>query len=358
MKTQLQHKVYTTHTIQGEYNYINAMSLYTDQFNAIPNLLDVNSIDAEKACHDFIKNSSETISLMVTKHETETENEIEFLETVIVTNNQLVLFFRYNYCEIYYQHEQFEEATKIASSFRKHKQRRRRKPLEINLIVQSNRGLSLSEMEVKRTKLDLDLFYNDDFKEVDQTIRTRLKKNNDKGIILLHGLPGTGKTSYLRYLIGKINKKVMFLPPNIASCMTDPQFINLLIDHPNSVIIIEDAENIIMDRSHSSNSSVSNLLNISDGLLSDFLNVQLICTFNSSLTLVDKALMRKGRLIAKYEFGKLGVEKAKRLSQHFGHDMEINEAMTIAELSNPHEPVAEEPTKHVIGFKRHVELYN
>src|SRR5207244_10467965 len=98
----------------------------------------------------------------------------------------------------------------------------------------------------------------------------------------------------------------------------NPDFIQLLIDNPNTVLIIEDAENIIIDRKYNSGSSVSNLLNISDGLMADFLNVQLICTFNSSLTLVDNALMRKGRLIAKYEFGKLGVAKAQQLSKHFG----------------------------------------
>lgn len=52
----------------------------------------------------------------------------------------------------------------------------------------------------------------------------------------------------------------------------------------DSVLIVEDAENIIMDRRQNSSSSVSNLLNISDGLLADFLNVQLVFTFNNALS--------------------------------------------------------------------------
>src|SRR5581483_263951 len=115
---------------------------------------------------------------------------------------------------------------------------------------------------------------------------------------------------------------------------------------------IEDAENVIMDRKISQDSSVSNLLNISDGLLADFLNVQLICTFNSSLTLVDGALLRKGRLIAKHEFGKLNIEQAQRLSDHFGFDKVINRPMTIAEIANQHERTTEMPTTEVIGFRR------
>ena len=116
-----------------------------------------------------------------------------------------------------------------------------------------------------------------------QLIKERLAKENDKGIVLLHGLPGTGKTTYLRYLIGNLKKKVMFVSPSVAGNLMNPEFMDLLLDNPNSVLVIEDAENIIMDRKYSNQSSVSNLLNISDGLLSDCLNVQIICTFNSEL---------------------------------------------------------------------------
>ena len=207
-------------------------------------------------------------------------------------------------------------------------------------------------MEIKRTRLDLDLFYENDFGQTDKIIRKRLHKKNHKGIVLVHGVPGAGKTTYLRYLIGKIRKRAMFLPPNAASNLMDPEFIDLLVDNPNSVVVIEDAENIVIDRKASQNSSVSNLLNISDGLLADFLNMQLICTFNSSLTMVDSALMRKGRLIAMYEFRKLSPQKAQRLSDHFGFDTIIRQPMTIAEIANQHEKEPEKSMAEVIGFRR------
>ena len=201
-------------------------------------------------------------------------------------------------------------------------------------------------------------FYEDDFKPVSDTICKRLGNDKDKGIVLLHGLPGTGKTTYLRYLIGKIKKRVLFVSPNVAAEITSPDFIELLVSNPNSVLIIEDAENVIMDRKLNNNASVSNLLNISDGLLADFLNVQIICTFNNSLTLVDSALMRKGRLIAKYEFGKLGVQKAQRLSNHLGFSNSITQPMTIAEIANPTEKEAVQPQVQVIGFRRQEVLMN
>jgi ATP-dependent 26S proteasome regulatory subunit len=203
------------------------------------------------------------------------------------------------------------------------------------------------------------LYYEDDFKEIDKIIQNRLTRKNDKGIVLLHGLPGTGKTTYLRYLIGRLKKKILFVSPATANEIMNPELMDLLIDNPDSVLIIEDAESIITDRKLSGNSSVSNLLNISDGLLADFLNVQVICTFNSSLTMVDNALMRKGRLIAKYEFGKLNVEKGQRLSDHFGFDTIINKPMTIAEIANQHEKAeAANERIEVIGFRRQEVLMN
>ena len=247
------------------------------------------------------------------------------------------------------------ECTILMKAF---KERQRRKPLEINLISRGRNGFEFSQIEVKRTKLDLNLFYEDDFKEVNDVICKRLKNDKDKGIVLLHGLPGTGKTTYLRYLIGKIKKRVLFISPGIAGEIMNPDFIQLLINNPNTVLIIEDAENVIMDRKINTNASVSNLLNISDGLLADFLNVQLICTFNSSLTMVDSALMRKGRLIAKYEFGKLGIEKSKRLSAHFGFDTVIDKPMTIAEIANPHEKEQQPVSTQVIGFRRQEVMMN
>jgi SpoVK/Ycf46/Vps4 family AAA+-type ATPase len=238
------------------------------------------------------------------------------------------------------------------------KEKQRRKPLEINLISRGRNGLELKQLEVKRTKLDLTLFYEDDFIQVDEIITGRLNKGKDKGIVLLHGLPGTGKTTYLRHLIGKIKKRVLFVSPSVAGDITSPDFIELLVDNPNSVLIIEDAENVIMDRRISGNASVSNLLNVSDGLLADFLNVQLICTFNNSLTLVDSALLRKGRLIAKYEFGKLSIKKSQQLSNHLGFSTTIDKPMTIAEIANPKDLDVKQERMEVIGFRREILMNN
>lgn len=358
MENLFNQKVININNVFGD-SFLDTKILYLYFFNNLPSINFVNGIDGEKAFAVFKERYHEMIEHTHRyRWYKRKQKKYEFDKTVVILKNRMVIEFDDDYCEVLHDgtNETFvQELTTMVNQF---KERQRRQPLEINLIVQNRNSLELKSMEIKRTKLDLDLFYEDDFKEVDEVIRKRLGQKNDKGIVLLHGLPGTGKTTYLRYLVGKIKKRVLFLSPSVAGNLMNPDFIELLIDNPNTVLIIEDAENIIMDRKYSSSSSVSNLLNISDGLLADFLNVQLICTFNSSLTMVDNALLRKGRLIAKYEFGKLGVTKAKRLSTHFGFDVEIDKPMTIAEIANPHEKVPAVEKMEVIGFRRQIELLN
>jgi SpoVK/Ycf46/Vps4 family AAA+-type ATPase len=340
--------------------YINSKNLYLQLFGKIPQLNYVNRIDGEKSFNVIKEKYKEDIvDILQYKWYRQEKKAYQFDQTVVIFGKGMILELDTNYCEIYYDHDHVALAQEITELLQKHKERQRRQPLEINLIVKSRNSLELRAMEINRTKLDIDLFYEDDFKEVDQTIRNRLNRNKDKGIVLLHGLPGTGKTTYLRWLVGKIKKRVLFLSPSIAEDIMSPELIQLLIGNSNSVVIIEDAENIIMDRRTSGNSTVSNLLNISDGLLADFLNVQLVCTFNSSLTSVDQALLRKGRLIAKYEFGKLGIAKAQALSNHLGQSIVINKPMTVAEIANPEEKDHSRVGRvEVIGFRQREILEN
>jgi len=333
--------------------FLSGKSLYLYQFGQIPSAHYINNIDGEKA-FDAIKLTFG--HLIKSKHGyryyDSKKKRYLFDETYMIMHNGCILEFDTFYCQIYHNGTQENFIMECTALMKKFRERQRRQPLEINLISRGRNGLELKELEVKRTKLDLDLFYEDDFKPVSETICRRLSKDKDKGIVLLHGLPGTGKTTYLRYLIGKIKKRILFVSPSVAGDITSPDFVQLLVSNPNSVLIIEDAENVIMDRKISGNASVSNLLNVSDGLLADFLNVQIICTFNNSLTLVDSALLRKGRLIAKYEFGKLGVEKSQRLSDHLGFTSTIDKPMTIAEIANPGDMEVQQCRVEVMGFRR------
>ncbi len=334
--------------------YLDSNTLYLYHFNELPSLHFRNHIDGEKAFEAFKEKFG---SRIVNTHQyrwfNHRKKKFQFDTTIIILDNHCLLEFTDYFCQVLHNNTQMnflEEVDNIVSQFR---EKQRRQPREMNLIIRTSGGYELKSLEIKRTKLDLDLFYEDDFSETDGLIRKRLGRKKDKGIVLLHGLPGTGKTTYLRYLIGRIKKKILFISPAVAAGLLNPDFIQLLIENPDSVLIIEDAENIIMDRKLDAGSAVSNLLNISDGLLADCLNVQLICTFNSPLAMIDSALLRKGRLIAKYEFGALSIAKSQKLSDHLGFKTTISCPMTIADIAGQNEKSQKPQSIEVIGFRRH-----
>lgn len=210
-------------------------------------------------------------------------------------------------------------------------------------ISQSSHGFELEQMNIP-TEYDessIDLLYNDEFKSVHETIVSYID-GNKKGLVLLHGLPGSGKTSYIKQLISKGGtRKLVYIPPHLASSIASPAFISFVRDKLKScVLVIEDAEEILRDRAGTGDTTaVSNLLNISDGILGEALNILIICTFNVEKEFIDKALLRKGRMICEYYFGELELEKSINLVKSlFGEDAELtiapDEQRTLANIFN------------------------
>jgi hypothetical protein len=56
-----------------------------------------------------------------------------------------------------------------------------------------------------------------------------------------------------------------------------------LIGNANAIFVIEDAEQLIISRAKSKPTSISTLLNLTDGILGESLGIQIIVTFNTDL---------------------------------------------------------------------------
>ena len=117
--------------------------------------------------------------------------------------------------------------------------------------------------------------------------------------------------------------------------ISNPNFLPFISQYKNSILVLEDCETLIKSRDggHVDNALV-NLLNLGDGLLSDALAIKLVCTFNANLKQIDQAILRKGRLIARYEFKELELKKAKTLAIKLGVSEDIKKDLTLAEIYN------------------------
>lgn len=209
----------------------------------------------------------------------------------------------------------------------------------------------LKEFKHIGDKVDIEDHYNDDFYPFSNRVIEKLQKPKSHGLVLLHGKPGTGKTTYIRYLASQLTKRMIYFPPYMASHISSPELINFLMDQEESILVLEDADNVISKRMGSENSAISNLLNLSDGLLGQCLHIPVICTFNIQQTELDAALLRKGRLLGMYEFRALQPVVANRLAQKLQLEDTFSQSISLAEIYNIGEE-AYQPQKQEIGFKR------
>lgn len=331
----------------NNHNELSHKRYFVNKFNQFPIvriIYDVNGLDAIK---DYVLNTTSICELLNREERssnlTTSEVRVDIVSYLIgdvvisATSNNLTLYFKNGDTladEIHAHANKFEISDEDSY---------------ISIIIDGFHGLGLQPVEIPKIDLDITKNYNDDFIEIDAIIKERLNKQKDKGVVLLHGKPGTGKTTYIRHLINSIKKRIIFVPPSLSGTLTSPNFINFLMSYPNSILVIEDAETVIMDRKMTDSNSVSNLLNLSDGLLSDALNIQVICTFNSDLNSIDKALLRKGRIIAKYEFKELSVDKCSIINRDIGIDQDATKPMVLADLYNQDATSFEKKTEK-IGF--------
>jgi len=219
---------------------------------------------------------------------------------------------------------------------------------EFNLITINNgRPRTVTKSLKKLLQIDKANSYN--FNCTVDEILEDIKKSKS-GLILFTGLPGTGKSSLIKWLAQQVPERAFFFLSNSnLHMLSDPAFADYCLENlEDCVLVLEDCETALMDRSRNASHDISNILNMTDGIIGDMLNITIIATINTT-DAVDKALLRKGRLIRKVDFNKLKKEQVKELAQSLGFEMEPKE-MVLTEVYNQASNGVEEKTNPV-GFK-------
>lgn len=138
---------------------------------------------------------------------------------------------------------------------------------------------------------------------------------------LLHGVPGSGKSSLCHVLASETDRPIYVLNLSAAS-MDDETFNERMGEIPGgALVLIEDVDAAFVDREASIESqtkgkkgggiSFSTLLNALDGI--GAVEGRLLCLTTNHIDKLDPALIRPGRIDLRFEFKNANQEQAKEL---------------------------------------------
>ena len=357
-------------SVYAEAEGINPLKLYVYLFKSFPNKLNFTSFSDkfEKKYNDYtvslnlnkfikvIKEKYPNVKLNLNKHCDESLNLYSIYLTVLLEEQKTIAYVDTSsdtglivYCE---DESNGAELYKIyIRSIVKTAPPEQRKQISL-ILSKTGGGYKLMDSDIKQVKVSIDKHYNDDFKKADKIIKEFIDEEDTSGLVILNGVKGTGKTTYIRHLINNSSRRFVYLTREMASALTDPSFIAFLTEIKGCVLVIEDCENLVAARNQGNQSTgISNILNMCDGLLSDIFNIKIIATFNEDIRKVDDALLRKGRLVYRYEFKELCLEKTNNLLKSLKIDFVSDKPMTLADIFNYEKDNGSAQTeKKKIGF--------
>lgn len=191
--------------------------------------------------------------------------------------------------------------------------------IKLSTVFLSQNGIELEPISANDVDESIELFYNEDtFKSINKL--SKILKKSNKGLTVMYGERGTGKTSIINYLSEKLNKIIIYIPNNMLDItINSPEFRSFLKRYQNPLIVLDDCEMIFNELYSKSNMYVNNIIQMLDGLLADSIELNIITIFNvDNEDEIDHVLLDCNSLIDVIEFELLSEDESNELAKHLG----------------------------------------
>jgi len=224
------------------------------------------------------------------------------------------------------------------------------------MVTVAGGELKLSNEALPALKIDMELNYGVAVSSKYPELVLSLL-DDQPGFYVLYGDTGTGKKHFIKSIIHSTayDKTIIYLPGYLLADLASHDFISFLSSQRGSILIVEDAEDVLMHRKDiQSNSIVNNLLNLTMGLLANELGIKVLVSCNCTLNQLDKLLLRPGTITWQQEFKKLDSINATKLSKSLDINKEWKISANLAEIyandvDKSHASTKKKPKR--VGFK-------
>lgn len=188
---------------------------------------------------------------------------------------------------------------------------------KINAMVLSPSGLEIETVGITDYDSDnIDTYYSaKTFKAMQKAVK-RIK-DSKRGMTILYGPRGTGKTTSINYIADGLDRIVIFIPNNmIEHTINNPEFRKFLKRFDQPIIVIDDCELALNEIYNKSNVTTTNLVQMVDGFLAGTTDVSIVAIFNTdNEDDIDHNLLDCNSLLDVVEFTELSTSECNNLSK-------------------------------------------
>jgi SpoVK/Ycf46/Vps4 family AAA+-type ATPase len=135
----------------------------------------------------------------------------------------------------------------------------------------------------------------------------------------------------------------VLIPANLISQLSGPDILPVLLEHKSCddegegkpiVLILEDADDALLDRKSGNLSALSNILNLGDGILGEMADLRLVATTNAKFINLDDAITRPGRLCTHAQFNDLSADISNKIYKKLvgSEETPFNTSSTLATI--------------------------